>query len=97
VSPSSAVAGPSKVTFGATFVTETLFESEPRPVSSSVTLADTVTVPAPESSDHVQSNEPLFDAGVKTTAEAVPFVPQLTELPAAGNVSAVPGSVHEYV
>ena len=51
------------------------------PPSSSVTVALTAAVPAPESSNQVHLKLPVLEAGVKTTSEAVPFTPQLTELP----------------
>ena len=91
--PSSTEAGALNVAVGATLATVTAMVSEPTPPSSSVTVALTAAVPRPESSDQVHLKLPVLAAGVKTTSDEVPWMPQLIELPAAGKVSALPGSV----
>ena len=71
--------------------TATWIVSLPVPPSSSETLAETSAVPAPESSDQVQSKEPVWPVASKELFEAVPWTPQPTEW--LGKVSAEPGSV----
>ena len=65
--------------------------AEPVPASSSLTLAETSAVPAPESSDQVQSKEPVWLVASKAALEALPWLPQSIEW--LGKVSAEPGSV----
>src|SRR4051794_5454414 len=81
---------------GATFATATLILSVFAPVSSSVTVALTSALPAPASSDQLQSKLPVLLGPSNTSFDEVPCTPHDTELPPAGYVSA-PGSVQLYV
>ena len=65
--PSATVVGALNAAVGATLLTSTSIVSVSVPPSSSATVALTVAVPAPESSEVVQLKLPLLEAGVKTT------------------------------
>jgi hypothetical protein len=73
---------------GARLATVTCFVSLPMPPSSSLTLTDTSAVPAPESSDQVQSKEPVLAEPSKASFDTVPWLPQLMAW--LGKVSAEP-------